>query len=85
MTARLTPAETGVTYSITPSGLLLGALSYSGNSQNARNYSVAGYVITPSGFYSTVQTGYDISYVGGTLTINPRALTLTATAASKGL
>lgn len=51
---------------------LLGTLAYGGNSQGAV---VAGaYVIQPQGQYS-LQDGYDIAYVPGTLTIGPVANT----------
>lgn len=66
----------GVTYSTTPSGLLLGTLTYGGTAQNAKNAGT--YAITPGGFYSTSQQGYNIIYVDGTLTINPASLTVTA-------
>ena len=58
----------GVTYSVTPDSNLLGTLSYSGSAQNAVN--VGTYTITPGGLYSN-QQGYIISYVSGTLTVDP--------------
>jgi filamentous hemagglutinin family protein len=69
-----------VTYSSTPNGNLLGALTYSGTWQgiiNAGNYGV-----TAGGFHST-QQGYLISYVGGTLNVTPKALTATVVAPNK--
>ena len=58
----------GVTYSFAPDGsLLYGSADFRGTSQGAIN--VGSYAITP-GLYS-VQQGYDISSVDGTLTINP--------------
>jgi hypothetical protein len=65
----------GVTYSVVGAGTspnLLGTLAYGGSSQGATNAST--YAITPGGLYSN-QQGYDISYVNGTLTINPAVLT----------
>jgi filamentous hemagglutinin family protein len=62
----------GVTYSIA-SPTLSGTLAYSGTSQGAIN--AGGYLITPGGYYS-IQQGYDISYVNGTLTINAAPVTL---------
>lgn len=56
-----------VTYSTAPDmGLLLGTVAYGGTAQGATQAGT--YVITPSGLYST-QTGYDISYADGQLTI----------------
>ncbi|MGU7784559.1 GLUG motif-containing protein [Burkholderia sp. PU8-34] len=53
---------------------LSGTLSYTGSAQGARN--AGSYLISPSGLWSTT---YDISYVNGTLTINPAQLTIAAT------
>jgi hypothetical protein len=64
----------GVTYSSAPNANLLGTLNY-GGTKNVGSYA-------PSGLYSN-QQGYIISYVNGTLTVNPVALTVTANAASK--
>jgi hypothetical protein len=62
----------GVSYSSTPDSNLLGTLSYGGNSQGSVN--AGSYVITPGGLYSTNQQGgYAITFVSGTLTINPPA------------
>jgi hypothetical protein len=59
----------GVTYSVAPNmANLLGALSYTGTSQGATN--AGSYAITPGGLISN-QQGYLISFVTGTLTINP--------------
>jgi filamentous hemagglutinin family protein len=65
----------GVTYSVTPSGSLLGSLTYGGTSQGAIN--AASYTLTPQGLYSN-QQGYLITFVGGTLTVNPADLQITA-------
>jgi len=62
----------GVTYSTTPNANLLGTVSYGGTTQGAIN--AGGYSITPAGLYSN-QQGYIVSYVSGTLTVNPLALT----------
>jgi len=59
----------GVTQSI-PAASLNGTLAYGGTSQSATN--AGSYTITPSGQWST---SYDISYVNGTLTIDPAVLT----------
>jgi len=66
----------GVTYSSTPNGNLLGTVSYSGSSQGAVNAN--SYSIKPGGLYSN-QQGYIISYVNGTLTVNPASLNVTGT------
>lgn len=71
----------GVSYSTAPSGLLLGTASYGITSQDARNAGT--YTIAPSGLYSTDNRGYDVSYASGTLTIDKRALTVTATGQNK--
>ena len=72
----------GVTYSGfvngESAGVLVGALSYGGNSQGAVN--VGSYSITASGLMSS---NYAISYTTGTLTVNKAALTVTASNASK--
>ena len=62
----------GVTYSVTPNANLLGTLAYGGTSQGAINAGT--YTIVPGGLYSN-QQGYAITFAGGTLTINPLALT----------
>jgi len=68
---------TGVTYSIaSPGPALLGTLSYTGTSQGAVN--VGGYGITPSGLYS-IQQGYNIDPIDGTLTIGKANLILVGT------
>ena len=64
----------GVIYSNVPSGALLGSLVYGGSSQGAVN--AGSYSIAPAGLYSTSQQGYLISYVNGTLTVNPAALSV---------
>jgi filamentous hemagglutinin family protein len=51
------------------SAALGGSLSYAGTSQTAKN--VGSYVITPNGVTSA---NYNVSFVDGTLTINPAAL-----------
>jgi len=53
---------------------LSGTLTY-GAAQGATN--AGSYVITPQGLYSG-QQGYDIAYRSGSLTVNQRALTITA-------
>src|SRR5258706_14834584 len=58
--------------------VLSGTLSYGGTSQGAIN--AGSYTIIPSGLSSG---NYTISYVNGTLTVNPAALTVTANNASK--
>jgi len=67
----------GVTYAGFVNGetntTLTGSLSYSGLAQGATNAGT--YNITPGGYSST---NYLISYVDGTLTINPLAVTVTA-------
>src|ERR1700689_1232362 len=63
----------GVSYSATPTGDLLGTVSYSGTAQSAINVGV--YVIAPAGLYSN-QGGYIISYANGALTIDPATLTV---------
>ncbi|TAK64175.1 filamentous hemagglutinin N-terminal domain-containing protein [Methylobacter sp.] len=60
------------------SGVLGGTLAYGGSSQSAVN--VGSYAITPSGLTSG---NYDFSYVNGSLTVNPAALTVTANGFSK--
>lgn len=56
-----------VSYSVAPDmTLVLGTAAYGGTAQGASG--VGTYVITPSGLYST-QTGYDISYADGQLTV----------------
>ena len=69
----------GVSYSIS-GATLSGAASYSGTSQGAIN--AGSFVITPSGLYSG-QQGYLISYVSGALTVNQKAITVTAAGANK--
>ncbi len=58
---------------------LSGSLSYGGTSQGATNAGT-GYTIVPSGLSSS---NYAITYANGALTINPAALTVTASNASK--
>jgi MBG domain (YGX type) len=53
--------------------VLSGTIAYGGNSQGAANAGT--YTIIPSGQTSS---NYAISYVNGTLTINPQSLTITA-------
>jgi hypothetical protein len=67
----------GVIYSTTPTLAMLGTVTYGGTAQGARN--AGSYAITPTSLYSN-QQGYDISWVGGTLTIDPAVLTLNITA-----
>ncbi len=72
----------GVTYSGFVSGqgssVLGGSLSYSGTSQGAAN--TGSYSIMPGGLTSG---NYSITFAGGTLTINPALLTVTANNASQ--
>src|SRR5205823_1722306 len=67
----------GVTYSGFVNGetesVLTGSVSYSGTSQGKIN--AGSYTIVPGGLSSD---NYDISFVAGTLTISPAALTVTA-------
>ena len=63
----------------------MGALTYGGDSQHAKNVSVNGYTITPSGLYSN-QQGYIITYPArpsdnsyNTLIIDRKVVTLEAT------
>ena len=63
----------GVTYSVTPGANLMGSVSYTGSITNAGTDT-----ITLGGLYSN-QQGYIISYVGGTLTVNPAPLTVNGT------
>ena len=60
--------------------LVLGTPVYGGNSQGAKN--VGAYTLSVSGLYST-QQGYLISYANGALTINPKTITVNASAADK--
>ena len=72
----------GVTYAGFVNGetntALIGSLSYGGLAQGATNAGT--YNITPGGYSST---NYLISYVDGTLTINPLAVTVTADSQTK--
>ena len=72
----------GVTYSgFVPgenSSVLDGTLTYTGNSQGAKN--VGNYLITPTG---QTAMNYAINYVSGNLGINPASLTLVAVTDSK--
>jgi filamentous hemagglutinin family protein len=71
-------SNNGAVYSIaSPNSALMGTLVYGGSSQTAVNVG-ASYPITVSGLYS-LQQGYDVSYVGGTLAIGKATLTLTGT------
>jgi len=77
------PAGNGVTYSgfigTEDESVLGGSLDYD---FSYSQYDDAGntYTITPKGLTSL---NYDISFVAGTLTVNPKALTITANAMSK--
>lgn len=71
----------GVTYSATPDGNLLGSATYDGSAQGAVN--AGAYAISASGFYSTSQQGYAITYVDGTLTVDPASLTLSTSDVSR--
>ena len=72
----------GVTYSGFVNGegsaVLSGALGYGGSAQGAVN--AGSYAITPNGLTSS---NYTISFVDGTLTVNPAPLTITANDDSK--
>ncbi|WP_421446400.1 YDG domain-containing protein, partial [Agrobacterium tumefaciens] len=67
-----------VTYSAITDGRLLGTNSVT-NPGTAINAGV--YDLTAQGHYSTGQTGYAITYVGGKITITPKALTITGVTA----
>ena len=54
---------------------LSGSLSFATTEPTTSYAPVASYTITPSGL---VSSNYSITYIGGTLTVNPRALTVTA-------
>ncbi|HEU5323794.1 MAG TPA: MBG domain-containing protein, partial [Methylomirabilota bacterium] len=69
----------GVGYSVAPDANLLGAATFGGSSQGARN--VGTYGIDVGGFHST-QQGYLITYAPGTLTVTPKALTVTGVTAN---
>ena len=79
------PAGNGVTYSgfiegesENTEGMFTGTLGYTYSYSQFGN--VGTYTITPGGLTSD---NYNISYVNGTLTVNPKALTITAEAKSK--
>ena len=66
----------GGSYSLSdPAAILQGSLSYAGNAQGARNAGT--YTISGNGLYSG-QQGYDIRIVDGSLTIDKKALTISA-------
>jgi hypothetical protein len=73
-----------VTYSAFANGqtasALTGTLTYGGTAQGAVNASASPYSITASGLSST---NYAITYVDGSLTINKKALTVTAPTVTK--
>jgi filamentous hemagglutinin family protein len=60
------------------SAVLGGSLSYGGDSQGALH--AGSYAITPQGLSAA---NYALSYTGGTLTVNPAALTVTVTPVSR--
>jgi len=68
-----TSSPFGVSYSTTPNSNLLGTPTVTASSKD-----VGSRTLTVSGLYSN-QAGYDISYVTGTLTITPKALSITGT------
>ena len=75
----------GATYSLTPTPVLGGTLSYSylNNSTSAITNSVSNvgsYAVTPSGLLSTQQ--YLVTYVNGSVTINPAPLGISNTSAT---
>ena len=61
----------GVTFSSVPDGNLFNATGFTGSSQGARN--VGSYVIASDAY--SHQQGYAITFVNGTLTVDPAALT----------
>ena len=69
----------GVTYSATPNGNLLGTLTYGGSAGGAID--AGSYTITPRGLYSD-QQDYLITFVSGTLTVDPATLTYVASPTS---
>jgi len=71
----------GVSYSLASpdKSLLLGSLGFSGSSQAVKD--TGSYAITPEGLYSS-QQGYLITFVDGSLKINPKTLTITGVTAS---
>ncbi|MBA4109076.1 MAG: hypothetical protein C0487_05740 [Leptothrix sp. (in: Bacteria)] len=74
-------ASPGLTYSaIADVSKLLGTPVYDGSYQGATDAGT--YTITPGGLYSN-QQGYLISYGAGTVTIDPRPITVTADSLSK--
>jgi hypothetical protein len=66
----------GVNYSAVPNSELKGTLGYIGATKNVGTYAGG---VTPTGLYST-QQGYDITLVGGDLTVTPYGVTVTADA-----
>ena len=71
----------GVSFSVAnPNPAPSGTLVFSGSSQSAVN--AGSYTIDASGLHS-VQQGFDISYVAGTLTINKAPLTVSADSQSR--
>ncbi|RFS20532.1 hypothetical protein DVR12_18370 [Chitinophaga silvatica] len=60
------------------SAIVAGTITYSGNSQSAKN--VGTYTITPAGL---IAPNYTITYTDGVLTINPATLTVKANTAGK--
>ena len=63
----------GYTKSVVTSGDIHGVVTYTGNSQGAKD--AGSYTITPGGLFSNTQQGYDITFVDGSLTVNQKALT----------
>lgn len=71
----------GVSYSATPDmSKLFGTIAHGGTYQGATQ--AGGYTITPDGLYSG-QQGYLITQVAGTVTIDPRPITVTVDAKRK--
>jgi len=78
-------------FSVSPSGLAstdnlaqIGTVSYLGNATTAVNYSATPYTITPYISVNGDKYGnYNISFANGTLTINKKALTVTAIGGTK--
>lgn len=69
----------GVTYSTTPDATLLGTVTATTSAKDVGNYTV-----TPSGLYSTSQTGYDVSYASGSVGITAKSLTVSGLSAPSG-
>jgi filamentous hemagglutinin family protein len=71
----------GVSYSVPPTGAVLGTVAYSGSSQGGIN--AGNYGLVPGGLYSD-QQGYTITYAGGSLTVAAAPATVTGTKVYSG-